>query len=338
MAKKIFILSNMLLGALVSYDIFLLYHYAFDLPFWDTWELLPRGNWSRLFSFFNENMQFFYFVISETLYALAGWNLRWFVFVNFLIYLGLIFLYNKILLQAEAKKIPYYPLFFCIVFSPILGYNWLWELLVQTHTFILFFLAAIYAGFTKDSSKYSPYFFAVFLFLSIIAMNIPLAAGGLMAYVIKEVVNIKENGKPTAVRKCGTVICIMLVLLLLLSQITTIGQFIAIRLTNQVFTMEYLLNLSFYLINGFGMFVLASQLNAKICVFLLFIHFAILAVVFFEQYKIKKCNLFGGLSLVFCFVSQGLSHFGAERYTPMRLVLSDTTKHCLCLFRQRYLF
>lgn len=300
--NKIFSISCLTLGMLIIYDIFLLYKYAFDLPFWDTWDLLPRGGWSHVFEFYNENMQFFYFIISEILYIVLDWNLQWFIFIDFAIYLGLIFLYNKILQQAQNIKVPYYPLFLCILLTPMLGYNWLWVLLVQTHTFILFFLLAIYSGFTKDDEKYSPYLFAICLFLSVISMNIPLAIGGLLAYVIKEAVNSKENGISKAIKKCLIALGILFLLGCLLMVVTNVEQFVAIKLSHSVFKMEYLYDLSFYLINGFGVFVFAPILNAKFCLFFMVVHFSILALVFFEQYKIKKLQSLWGIifGILFC--------------------------------------
>jgi hypothetical protein len=128
---------------LVSYDTALLYIYSTDIPFWDTWDLMPKGGFSHIFEFYNENMQLFYFIISEFVYRFFDWNLRYFNFINFAIYLLIAFIYLIILSKANDNKNCFYPIFLCALFAPMLGFNWLWVFLVQTHTFILFFLCAI---------------------------------------------------------------------------------------------------------------------------------------------------------------------------------------------------
>lgn len=342
-----FLFSCLIFVLLAIYDIFVLYEYAFDIPFWDTWDSLPRGNVAHVFNFYNENMQFFYFVISETMYKLSDWNLRDFIFTNFGVYLVLICIYNEILKKAQSKPVPYYPLFLCILLTPMLGYNWLWAVLVQTHTFILFFLLAIYVGFTKDDTKYSPYIMSVCLFLSVISMNIPLAIGGMLAYIIKEIVNAKENGKLEAIFKCLIALCTMLILVAFLMQVTNIRRFITVKLVHSTFTMVYLHNLSFYIINGMGAFWLASVLNARICLFLMVVHFSILGIVFFERYKIKKEQSLWGIIFGILFCVCGVVAFrGGEvysyafsyiRHNETFFILVPTTLMVLALSKYKFI-
>ena len=151
--RLVYLLSYLVLFSILGYDVFLLYRYAFDIPFGDTLDLMPRGHFSHLFEFYNENMQFFYFIISEVIYKTFNWNLRYFNFVNFGVYLVILCVYWSILVSAKPKnKINIFPLFLCPILTPMLGYNWLWVFLVQTHTFILFFLIAVYFGFVKSST------------------------------------------------------------------------------------------------------------------------------------------------------------------------------------------
>ena len=69
--KILYNMSLAILIALVSYDIALLYIYSTDIPFWDTWDLMPKGGFSHIFEFYNENMQLFYFIISEIVYKFS---------------------------------------------------------------------------------------------------------------------------------------------------------------------------------------------------------------------------------------------------------------------------
>ena len=96
--KTICYMSYLVLFSILGLDVFLLYKYAYDVPFWDTWDLLPNGSYSHLFDFYNENMQFFYFIISEIVYKTLNWNLRYFNFICFGVYLIIIFIYWKIII------------------------------------------------------------------------------------------------------------------------------------------------------------------------------------------------------------------------------------------------
>lgn len=198
--KSLELLSWGMLFGLAVYDIFLLYQYAFDLPFWDVWDNLPRGNFRGIFNFYNENLQLFYNIISEIMYLLTDWNLRYFAFVNFIIYLCVVGVYILIVQKSETK-LPLYPLFFLPMFSPILGYNWLWSILVQTHTYILFFLLAIYWGFCKKKNNVSQVLFLCCLVLSVLSMNIPLALSALIAYMIKEIINTASSERKKIIKE-----------------------------------------------------------------------------------------------------------------------------------------
>ena len=296
MSKYIYSFSLFLLIALGLYDIYVLYIYATDVPFWDTWDLMPRGNFKHLFEFYNENMQFFYFLISEIIYKTSNWNLRHFVFVNFVVYLGLIGIYLKILSKAQINNNTMcYPIFLSILLTPMLGFNWLWVFLVQTHTCILFFLLAIYFGFTKDDKKYSALLCGLCLFLSMISHNIPLAIGGTIAYIIKEIVNSKQNSLKISLIKCLQMLGVLAICVLGLSFATDIKRFCPTEFRPNVFTQEYILNFSFYLINSLSAFMTAPFLIGKYAFPLLIIHLIILAIAFFEQYKIKSLQPVWGI-------------------------------------------
>lgn len=314
--KTICYMSYLVLFSILGLDVFLLYKYAYDVPFWDTWDLLPNGSYSHLFDFYNENMQFFYFIISEIVYKTLNWNLRYFNFVCFGVYLIIIFIYWKILKYADVdKKICFYPLCLSVLLTPMLGHNWLWVLLVQTHTFILFFLLAIYLGFIKDSSKYSPYLFSISLFLSVISMNIPLAIGALLAYIIKEFINAGNKITIYVLKKYSIVFGVLLILFVILSFLTTPLRFIEVKMSNAVIDYDYIKHLSFYIVNCLSVFSLAKILGEKVCLIWFVIHFVILATVFFEQYKNKRIQplwaiLFG---VLFC-VCGVVAFRGAEVY------------------------
>lgn len=292
----IFYLSCFTVLLLCGYDIYLLSIYATDVPFWDMWDLLPQASWTHLFDFYNQNMQFFYFIISEILYRLVDWNLRYFTFISFAIYLFLTVLYGKILSStANIRQIYYYPLFLVIILTPMLGYNWLWVLLIQTHTFILFFLLAIYFGFVKDDKKYSVYLCSICLFLSMISMNIPLAVGGVIAYIIKEIINAYPQNINKALKKCAIFIAMVGILIGTLSCVTNIGKFVDFRPHENVMNINFIENFSFYLINSMSVFAFAHILNWKICVGILIIHGIILTLVFKEQYKCRQTQALWGI-------------------------------------------
>lgn len=284
--KMAYLMSWLILLCALIYDVILLNKYAFDLPFWDVWENLPQGNFDNAFNFFNENLQLFYNIISEIMYLYADWNLRYFSFVNFAIYLCLIGVYVQIVVKSEIK-ISFWPLFFLPLLSPILGYNWLWSILVQTHTYILFFLLAVYFGFCTNESKSSFVLFICSLFLSILSMNLPLALGTVLAYIVKEMINMAPQIKQNTIRK-------ILFLLLLFALFLTIIWFKKdsaavkeVRLIN-VFSWYYLSNLSFYVVEGVSLFSLTEIISPKYCPILLLVMLVFLCVAFFEQYKNKK--------------------------------------------------
>ena len=314
--KILYNMSLAILIALVSYDIALLYIYSTDIPFWDTWDLMPKGGFSHIFEFYNENMQLFYFIISEIVYKFFDWNLRYFNFINFAIYLLLAFVYLIILSKANSNKNCFYPIFLCALFTPMLGFNWLWVFLVQTHTFILFFLLAIYWGYTKDDKSYSVYLYGICLFFSIVSMNIPLAIGGYIAYIIKEIINIKKNNIAINIKKCVILSVLFLLFYFVLTVITTPDRFIRVNLSNNIFTYLYIKHLSFYIVNCLSLFSLADIISEKVCIFWFVLHFILLAIVFFEQYKDKeKQSLWGILfSTLFC-VCGVVSFRGGEVYS-----------------------
>ncbi|MBR5154620.1 MAG: hypothetical protein IKW58_02735 [Alphaproteobacteria bacterium] len=315
--RLVYLLSYLVLFSILGYDVFLLYRYAFDIPFWDTWDLMPRGHFSHLFEFYNENMQFFYFIISEVIYKTFNWNLRYFNFVNFGVYLVILCVYWSILVSAKPKnKINIFPLFLCPILTPMLGYNWLWVFLVQTHTFILFFLIAVYFGFVKSSTWLNIVCFALSLFCSVISMNIPLAIGGFLAYIIKECINSKSDGKVLCFKRCFVVCAILCVLFFLLSFVTTPMRFIEVKMSNKIIDYEYIKHLSFYIVNSLNMFSLAKVLSQEVCFIWFAAHFAILAVVFFEQYSNKKIQPLWAIMFGILFCVCGVVSFrGGEVYT-----------------------
>ncbi len=314
--KMLLYLSILFFLLILSYDFYLLYEYAFDVPFWDTWDLMPQGDFSHLFDFYNENMQFFYFVISEIMYRVSSWNLRYFTFVNFAIYCFIIAIYWVILLKAKLpNKVNFFPIFLCAIITPMLGYNWLWVLLVQTHTFILFYFLAIYFGFAKDDNRCSALLCGFCLFLSVISMNVPLAIGGSLAYVVKELVNSKENGLRVCIQKCITLVVSLCSLFYTLSFFTDVGRFVKVSLMHNVFSLNYIYNLSFYLINSFSIFAFANVLTADVCIYLFVIHFVILCIVFFEQYRVKRVQSLWGIMFGILFCVCGVVAFrGGEVY------------------------
>lgn len=347
MQRKIFTLSAIILTIFWVYEAVLLYTYATDVPFWDTWEQLPRGEHKHLFEFYNENMQFFYFLISEVIYKTTNWNLRWFNFINFVLYTILLLVYWKILYEAQKqKRVPFYPLFLGALLTPMLGYNWLWPVLVQTHTFILFFLLSIYWGYTCDKEKYSPYACGICLFLSIISMNIPLALGGCIAYTVKEIVNAKQQGKITCLKKCTKMLITLIVLFGGLACVTNVRQFITIKLSNNIWTLEYIYNLAFYTINSLSLFYLADIINWKISLMWFVIHFSILAVVFFEQYRDKKIQSLWGILFGVLFCVCGIVsfrggevysyHLGFIRHNETTFMLLPATLMVLFLSRKKW--
>lgn len=314
--KMLLYLSILFFLLILSYDFYLLYEYAFDVPFWDTWDLMPQGDFSHLFDFYNENMQFFYFVISEIMYRVSSWNLRYFTFVNFAIYCFIIAIYWVILLKAKLpNKVNFFPIFLCAIITPMLGYNWLWVLLVQTHTFILFYFLAIYFGFAKDDNRCSALLCGFCLFLSVISMNVPLAIGGSLAYVVKELVNSKENGLRVCIQKCITLVVSLCSLFYTLSFFTDVGRFVKVSLMHNVFSLNYIYNLSFYLINSFSIFAFANVLTADVCIYLFVVHFVILCIVFFEQYRVKRVQSLWGIMFGILFCVCGVVAFrGGEVY------------------------
>lgn len=313
----LFYSSLLFLISLITYDVYLLYLYAFDVPFWDVWDSMPKGTYTHIFDFYNENMQFFYFTISEIMYKTSNWNLRYFNFVNFAIYCLIAITYWIILIKTKPKnKVNVFPLFLCAIFTPMLGYNWLWSILVQTHTFILFFLIAIYWGFVKDGNRYSVYLFGVSLFLSVISMNIPLAMGGCIAYIIKECINCHKDEFYYCICKILKLITLLFVLFLLLSGVTDIRRFINVELSHNLLTTDYINNLSFYIVNSFSLFAFADVLRGDLNVVLLIGHFAVLLIVFIEQYKDKTKQPLWGILFGVLFCVCGVVAFrGGEVYS-----------------------
>lgn len=274
-----------LLCALI-YDIALLDKYAFDLPFWDVWENLPRGNFDNVFDFFNENLQLFYNVISEIMYLCTDWNLRYFAFINFAIYLCTVGIYIFIVVKSEIK-IPFYPLFFLPLLSPILGYNWLWSILVQTHTYVLFFLLAVYFGFCVKKSKSSFFLFMVCLILSVLSMNLPLGLGVVIAYTAKEIINMTPQTKQKTITNIIFLLFIFAVFLTIIWFKEDSVAIKEVRLVN-VFSWFYISNLSFYLVEGLSLFSLTDVISPKYCPFLLCLMLVFLGITFLEQHKNRK--------------------------------------------------
>ena len=246
--------------SLVFYDVTLLYIYAMDIPFWDVWVNFPRGGFGHLFEYHNENMQFFYFLISEIVYLLFDWNLRYFNFINFFIYTFIGYVYWKILSKSNQGKMAIIPLLLMPIFTPMVGYNWLWAMLVQTHTMILFYLCAIYFGISLYDNKNTCLLFVLFLMLSVISMNIPLAIGGIIAYLIKEIIdNYCTKNKTINITNYKRSIFSIISMALFLGVLAYVGvskDFEEAKFTN-VLSLQYWYNLSFYVVNSLNIFAFA---------------------------------------------------------------------------------
>lgn len=294
--KSLKLLSWGMLFGLAVYDIFLLYQYAFDLPFWDVWDNLPHGNFRGIFNFYNENLQLFYNIISEIMYLLTDWNLRYFAFVNFVIYLCAVGVYIFIVQKSETK-LPLYPLFFLPLFSPILGYNWLWSILVQTHTYILFFLLAIYWGFCKKKNNVSQVLFLCCLVLSVLSMNIPLALSALIAYMIKEIINTASSERKKIIKEFIYLTGAFSIFLVIIWGKDDARVLKEVQFDN-VWSMNYINNLSFYIIEGLGLFSLTDMTVPKYCPILFVVLLIFLGVAFEEQYKDKKKQALW--AIIFC--------------------------------------
>lgn len=282
--EKLNILSWFALLAMLAYDICLLNEYAFDLPFWDVWDNLPRGNLENIFNFYNENLQLFYNIISEIMYWCSDWNLRYFAFVNFAIYLGILMTYISII-RASQIKIMMYPLFFLPMLSPILGYNWLWSILVQTHTYILFFLLAVYCGFCTEKNKI--FLFTVCLILSVLSMNFPLSLGLLAVYIAKEILGVSPQIKKETIRNIIIPLLVYGVLFAYIWFKKDSQSLKDVKLDN-VFSKNYISNLSFYIVEGLSLFSLTDVLSVQVCLPLFILLLIFLSIAFSEQYKNKK--------------------------------------------------
>ena len=296
MAKIISLISWCVLMCAVGYDIYLLNKYAFYLPFWDVWDNLPRGNFKGVFKFYNENLQLFYNILSELMYIWADWNQRYFAFVNFAIYLCVVGIYIVIIGKSQIK-LPLYPLFFLPLLSPILGYNWLWSILVQTHTYILFFLLAVYFGFCKDKTAVTLSMFTGCLILSVLSMNLPLALGCIIAYIVKETLNITPQQKKETAKEMIILVLVFAVFLALIWMREDSQAVKDIKLDN-VFSMHYISNLSFYIIEGLSLFALTGIITSQYCLPLFAVLLVFLGIAFFEQCKNKKLQALWGI--IFC--------------------------------------
>lgn len=278
-----FIISISFLIMLMVYDITQLYIYAKDFPYYDQWDLLPTGSIKNIFSFHNENLQVFYNLISELMYKIFDWNLRYFSFVSFFFYLLVVLIYFIIL--KSSSKIAYFPLFLLAILSPNLSYNWLWSLLMQTHTYIMFFLIAVYFGFIS-THKYSLYMFVLSIICSILSMNIPLAVSLTVLYSIKEILSqtaqTKFQNRYNALFSLQS-LCIVLLIL----SFRKLHADFSINLLDRMLNAQYLNLISFYISNSFRGFSFVVD-NKYYNISFLLILVIMLSVSIKEQYNHKS--------------------------------------------------
>ena len=143
-------------------------------PHWDEWDFVPaKGNVIQyLFSFSNENMQFFtnaQFLLVQYL----GLPFKANVFISYSIYLWLLWEFYLYLKQfVEPKYRWMLILSFLPLFSDYMLDNLFWPLLSQSWFYFLFMIMAVKFGFMYPQDNRYRFLTAVMIVLSVLAMNV----------------------------------------------------------------------------------------------------------------------------------------------------------------------
>lgn len=162
-----------ILGVSVLWCIFNVYRYAVDVPYADDWDyLLPLENFTfeNIVGVHVQHRVMFTELMFSLGYLIDHLNIRNLIFVNFIIYFGMV---SAMLLafRDKLKNFPWYPLFFLPFFSDLPETNLLWAGQSQFHFMLLFAMLGIYFGFNKEPSIMNSLIFSMLLACSIFSMS-----------------------------------------------------------------------------------------------------------------------------------------------------------------------
>jgi len=191
--NKVNIFSWIILGLMVASTFITILLTAVNMPFWDEWDViritLPDFSLEKLFALHNEHRIVFSRLLIYINYYLNDLNIRYLIIENFFIYTAAISVLY-IIVKRFATDIPYLPIFFIPLFSPRLADHFLWSTLNSFNFTLLFGLLAVYFGFIRESNNNNILLMLLFLLCSTISMSFAFPFGIMVAYIIKEILNI----------------------------------------------------------------------------------------------------------------------------------------------------
>lgn len=191
-----FVISVLLVFFLALRIFYYLYVYGSIYPHWDEWLFVPisNGNIIRyLFSFGNENLQFFtnvHFALVEFL----GLPFKSNIFISYGIYLCLLMTWYLFLRQfvVSNQRWMLVLLFVPFLSNCMLG-NLFWSILSQSWLYFLFMVLAVHFGFKEEQSRKDKIWTLVMILFTVLAMNITFGVIFSVVYVCKNIYNAPDK-------------------------------------------------------------------------------------------------------------------------------------------------
>ena len=163
-----------------------------NIPYWDEWvtitKILSDFSLENIIAFHNEHRIVFTKLLLYASYYLNDLNIVYLIIINYFLYIIAIFILY-IIVKKIATDIPYLPLFFIPLFSPLLAESFMWSFLNQFTFTIIFGLLAVYFGFIKKRNNLNTIIMTLFLLLSTLSISFVFPFGIMVAYIIKELSN-----------------------------------------------------------------------------------------------------------------------------------------------------
>lgn len=186
--------SWLVLGLTLLINFIFILKGTINIPYWDEWEMvdhLGKFDLSWLFAYHNEHRIVFTKLLTLILAKINGWNLYTNVAINYiLLIITAGFLYK--IIKPAANNLATLPLYFLPIFSTLNCENLARPFQSQFHFMILFGLIAVIFGFLKENNVKNQLIFSFFLICSMFSMSFTFAAGIIIVYIFKEIMERKS--------------------------------------------------------------------------------------------------------------------------------------------------
>ena len=174
-----------------------LYQYGDNFPHLDEWNFVPVNDnfFKYIFSYNNENLQVFtnfkFFLVE---YLGCSWGCV--KYISYFIYLLMVFiLFNLLKRHVDGYKKSILCMLLLLFFTHYSIEISLWVILSQTWFYFIFMFLAVKYGFNEKSAYQNMWITIFWVLCSILAMNIAFGICFSIVYILKNILNMKDNGE-----------------------------------------------------------------------------------------------------------------------------------------------